>query len=167
MASGDNVVKIIDVMPTDADQATIDYRLGGSTPGEEVLVRDFDDTTIEYVDYKCYLDGYDGGGLTIVLPWSSEDQTSGNVKWDVAIRAIPDDAEDIDGGHAYQYNTVTDVAPSASGEVVYPTVTFTDGADMDSWADGEIAIVRVRRDTGVGGNMTNDAELWAMVGKET
>ena len=62
----------------------------------------------------------------------------------------------------------SDTAASASGELSYPTITFTDGADMDSWADGELAIVRVYRDHDHGDDgMTGDAELWDLLGKET
>jgi hypothetical protein len=165
MASGENVVKILKAMPPATLAATIDYRTGGSAPNEQYMVWDFDHTVVEYMDFLCFLDGYDGGGLTFTLPWSADGVAVGNVVWEIGIRAIPDDAEDVDGAHAYAYNAVTDTAPSVDGEVVYPTISFTDGVDMDSWADGELAIVRVRRN---GGTMNaNDAELWAVIGNET
>ena len=167
MASGEVVVQVIKVLPPGANYATLDVREGGSTPAEEVVVYDFDDTTIEYLDFLCYLAGYDGGGLTFTLPWSATSATSGTIQLEAAIRALPDDAEDIDAAHTYLFNFVVDTAPSASGEIVYPVIIFTDGADMDSWADGELAIVRVRRNTGGTDTMTGDAELWTPVGKET
>ena len=169
MASGDVVVCVLEVMLPGASAATADTRSGGSTPAEAVTVWDFDDTTAEYMDFKCVLDpGYDGGGLTFTLPWSASSATSGNCKWDLAIRRMQDDAEDIDESHSYQFNAATDTAPSASGEVVYPTIAFTDGADMDSWADGEVAIVRVHRDYDhEDDDMTGDAELWSLSGVET
>lgn len=161
MASGDAVVQVLDVMPTATVAATIDVRPGGSTPAENVLVYDFDDTTLEYMDFKCKLEGYSGGGLTFTVVWSATSATTGNCIWRIAIRRVQDDAEDIDTAHTYDYNSVTDAAPTASGEIVYPTITFTDGADMDSWAEGEIAIVRVNRNASDGGDtMTGDAELW-------
>lgn len=167
MASGDPVVQILDVMQPATLYATIDFRAGGSTPSESVMVWDFDDTTVEYLDFKCVLVGYDGGGLTFTLPWSATTATTNDVRWGIAIRRVQDDAEDIDASHTYVYNDATDdTAPSASGELSYPTLTFTDGADMDSWADGELAIVRVRR-TEATSDMTGDAELWGLIGKET
>jgi hypothetical protein len=39
---------------------------------------------------------------------------------------------------------------------------------MDSLADGEFFILRIRRDADNAGNtMTGDAELWSFIGKET
>jgi hypothetical protein len=169
MASGGNVGKILKAMPPDANAATIDFRSGGSTPGEQYMVWDFDHTTVEYMDFLCFLIGYDGGGLDVVIPWSADGTNAGNVIWSVAFRAIPDDTEDVDAVHAYAYNDVTDAAPSVDGEVVYPEISFTDGADMDSWADGELAIMRVRRRADQAGDTmnANDAQLWMPVIKET
>jgi len=162
MASGDAVVQVLKAMPPGATVATMDVRAGGSTPAESVLVWDFDDTIDEFMDFLCKLEGYAGGGLTFTLVWSATTATTNEVVWGIAIRAMPDDTEDIDGAHAYQYNYVTDTAPSASGEVSYPTVAFTDGADMDSWAEGELAIVRVTRDADNGDDdLVGDAELWS------
>lgn len=169
MASGDPVVKILSILPPGASMATPDTRAGGSTPAESVDVWDFDASAIEYLDFKCTLEGYDGGGLTFTLPWSASSATTNEVVWGIAIRRMDDDAEDIDASHTYVYNDATaDTAPSASGELSYPTIAFTDGADMDSWGNDEVAIVRVRRNaTDAGDDMTGDAELWGLLGSET
>jgi hypothetical protein len=169
MASGDIVGFILDVLPPATLFPQPYIRQGGSTPAERVLVYGFDAATIEYLDFKVQLQGYDGGGLTVVLPWSAASATTNSVQWGVAIRRVQDDAEDIDGSHTYDYNEVTDTCASASGELSYPTITFTNGADMDSWADGEIAIVRVRReaDDATNDTMTGDAELWGIILKES
>jgi hypothetical protein len=168
MASGDAVVQIIDVLPPTTLFATPDIRVGGSSPFEAVTVWDFDASIIEYMDFKCRLQGYSGGGLTFTLPWSASSATIGDTRWGIAIRRINDDAEDIDTAHTYDYNDIDDTTASASGEISYPTIAFTDGADMDSWADGEIAIVRVRRNaTHINNTMAGDAELWGLFGKET
>jgi len=168
MASGDTVVLILQETPPGSLNALNDFRPGGSTPAETVPVLDFDAATAWYYDFKCFLAGYDDGGLTFTLPWSASTATSGQTRWEIAIRRIEDDAEDIDSAHTYIYNGVSDTAPSASGEVSYPTIAFTDGPDMDDWEEGEMAIVRVRRDPDHGDdNMTGDAELWGLIGKET
>lgn len=169
MASGDPVCQIIKAMPPGTVYATEDSRPGGSTPAESVQVWDFDDTTAEYMDFLCVLRGYDGGGLTFSIPWSATSAVTGDVLWGIAIRRMVDEAEDIDAAHTYDFNNATaDTAPSASGELSYPTIAFTNGADMDSWAEGELAIVRVRRlPTDAADNMVGDAELWAVEGRET
>lgn len=169
MASGNNVVEVIKELPPGTLYAQQDVRVGGSTPAESAELFDFDAGTIEYVDFLCRLsEAYAGGGLTFTLPWSPSTATSGVCRWGIAIRCMVDDAEDIDASHTYDFNDVDDTAASVSGELSYPTVAFTDGADMDSWAAGELAIVRVRRNaTHANDTMTGDAELWAISGKET
>jgi len=168
MASGDPVVQVLRIMPPSASSATMDARAGGSTPAENVVVYDFDASSDEYLDVLCQLQGYDGGGLTFTLPWSASSATSGQVRWEVAIRRLNDDAEDVDAAHSYDYNGASDTAPSASGELSYPTIAFTDGADMDSWTDGELAIVRIHRDYDhADDGMTGDVELWGISGAES
>jgi len=156
-------------MPPAATYATIDTRTGGSTPAETVIVWDFDDSTIEYLDIKCRLFGYGAEtGLTFKVFWSATSATGGVCRWGAAIRAMPDDAEDIDVSHTYDFNDVDDTAPSASGELGYATITFTDGADMDALAEGEVFILRLRRNAShANDTMTGDAELWAIAGSET
>jgi hypothetical protein len=171
MASG-NIVGIIgDIVQPAATYATFDTRAGGSTPAEAVPVYDFDDTTEEYVDVYCRLEGYAGGGLTISWDWSATSATTGDVRWGAAIRRVADDAEDIDSAQTYDFNEATDTTASASGERSRVTITFTDGADMDSLADGESFILRVRREPGdAADGMTGDAEAWlswTLVIKET
>lgn len=168
MASGDQVVQIKSVMYPAANFAQLTVRAGGSTPAERLRVHAFDAATIEYLDFLCRLAGYAGGGLTFTLPWSAASATSGATRWGIAIRRVADDAEDVDGSHSYDYNDVDDTAASASGEISVPTITFTDGADMDSWAEGEWAIVRVRRNAShANDTMSGDAQLWDLVGAET
>ena len=168
MASGEPVVQVIREQGPNATFAPMVQRTGGSTPAEQALVWAFDAATIEYKDFLCQLRGYDAGGLTFLLPWSGATATTGVCRWGVAIRRFADDAEDVDAAHTYDYNDVDDTVASASGELSYPTVTFTEGADMDSWAEGELAIVRVRRNAShANDTMTGDAQLWDLSGTET
>jgi hypothetical protein len=169
MAANDNVVIVHKAMPTGTIYATDDVRVGGSTPAEGAHVWDFDASTIEYMDFLCELRGYEGGGITLTLPFSMSSATSGGIVLQAAVRRMENDAEDIDSSHSYDYNASgTITVPSASGEIKYPTVAFTDGADMDSWANGELAIVRVRRKTDdAGDDAAGDLELWSISGRET
>lgn len=148
--------------------ATFDTRAGGSTPAEAVSVLDYDDTTVEYTDWKVRMpDTYAGGDISIAIDWSATSATTGDVVWEAAIRAVPDDGEDIDGSHSYDYNAVTTTTASATGEIVTSTISFTSGADMDSWGAGETAIVRIRRNPGSGSDtMAGDAEFWEAYIKE-
>jgi len=113
------------------------------------------------MDWLCKLEGYGGGGLTFTRPYSMSSATSGQVRIELAIRRMNDDAEDIDAAHTYDYNGVSDTVPSAAGELSYPTVAFTDGADMDSLAEGELFILREYRDHDhAADTATGDMEAW-------
>lgn len=168
MASGKPVVEVINALPPGSSAATRDVRVGGSTPAESWEVFDFNDTTDEYMDFLCRLsEDYASGGLTFTLPWSST-ATTGVCRWGIAIRRVQDDAEDVDTSETYDFNEVDDTTASAAGELSYPTITFTDGADMNSWAAGELAMVRVYRNADHGNDtLSGDAELWGIFGKET
>lgn len=159
MASGD-LVALAHYIPVAANFAALDERSGGSTPAESIIVLDFDDTTVEYADFLCRLFNYAGGGLTITFDWSATSGVTNNVRWGAAIRRVQQDAEDIDASHTYSFNDASDqTTASASGEVVQASITFTDGVDMDSLANGESFILRIRR-TAATSNMTGDAEMW-------
>ncbi len=168
-ASAGGGIRVFQSMPTATLAATIDYRAGGSTPAEQFQVWDFDSSTVEYMDFKCFAESYGGGGFTITLPWSADGTATGAVIWSAAFRRIEDDTDDIDGSHTYVYNDVTDTAPTVDGEVVYPTITFTNGADSDSVAEGDMFILRIRRRADQGGDTmnSNDAELHLPSIKET
>jgi len=168
MASGQPVVIILDTLVPNANSPQLTIRTGGSTPAERVTLWAFDAATIEYIDFKCMLMGYGSGGLTFSHPWSGATATTGVARTGIAIRRMADDAEDIDTSKTYDYNDTDDTVASASGEESYPTTAFTDGADMDSWANGEIAIVRFRRNAShANDTMAGDLELWGLIGKET
>lgn len=168
MASGKPCLLIHNVQPPATLFAVPDVRAGGSTPAEQAPIFKFDAATIWYMDFYCQLVNYDGGGITFSLPWSAASATSGVTRWGVAIRRVADDAEDVDASHTYDYNDVDDTAASASGEISVPTIAFTSGADMDSWANGEFAVVRVRRNAAhANDTMTGNAELWGLACVET
>lgn len=171
MASGDTLLILTAqaATPPATTFATFDVLVGAATPTETVPVLDFDDTTDEHADFICELPrNYAGGGLTCVLKYAAAAAT-GNVKLDLAIRRVADDAEDIDTtAHSYDYNTVTATVASAIGEVDYATITFADGADMDSLAVGELFILRVRRDAdNVADTLVGDAMLISIEIRET
>lgn len=172
MASGELVVLVEQVMPPTASFAAFGTRIGGSTPAEQVPHWAFDAGADEYVDFYCTLLGYGGGGLTFTLTWMAASATTGGVLWAIGIRRRQDDADDLDAAHTYDYNEVRDACASAAGEESYMTITFTNGADMDSWANTEKAIVRVRRrgsdnTATTGDDMAGDAQLTGLIGKET
>ena len=139
---------------------------GTSSRNELFQIASFDDTKLEILDFMGVLPGhYTGGGLTCTIMFAHANNSSGPT-WELAFRAIPDDTEDLDTtAHTYDYNTVAAGVPSVVGEVGYDDVTFTDGADMDNLAAGELFNLRVRRDPATGG--AGDAQLISIYIKET
>lgn len=151
-------------MPPSSNYATLDTRNG-------YLVLDFDDTTDESAIFLGFMPrNYAGGGLTITVHWMATSATSGTISLDIQLMSITDDADDLDTKAFATANNANPTTASASGEVDYATVTFTDGADMDSIAAGEAFLIKVTRDadgTTSTDNMTGDMELLGVEIKET
>lgn len=158
MASGDPVGLIGWIGQPAANYATMDGRAGGSTPAEAQTVYDFDDTTTEYLDFYGRLVGYDGGGLTLSFHVQTTSAVTGDAQFGAAFRRR-DSADDIDASHTYDYNDCT--ATTVPGTCGYPlalSITFSNGSDMDSLADGEPFVLRIRRTVG-GDSVSGDVEL--------
>lgn len=141
---------------------------GTSSPAEIFRVWTFPDAAAAHLNFRFVLKGYGGGGLTVKLFWSAG-TASNNCVWQGAFVRIADDAKDMDTtAQVYDYNTVTAAAPSAIGELSYDTITFTNGSDMDSVADGEIFEFRLKRDPAhASDNLANTAYLWSILIYET
>jgi hypothetical protein len=150
--------------------ATLDTIAGTSTPAEAVPVLTYLDAAAAYMDFYCVMpSSYAGGGLTCTVYWSAATATN-NAIWQAALRAVPDDAEDLDTtAFAYDYNaSAASAAPSVVGETSEDNITFTNGADMDSVVAGNYFILRVLRDPAhASDNLANTAYLHAVYIKET
>ncbi len=158
MASGDTLVVFTALQnePPAANFATLDTR-------NSIPVLDFDDTTAETAEFSGVMPRHYAGttGITVTLGWMATDTTVTPhvVDWDVAFKSVSDDADDLDSKAYAAVNSNDDEQEaSASGEVKYSTITFTDGADMDSVAAGEYFRMKVTRDA-TNDTLTDDAEL--------
>lgn len=168
MPTGKICAAIIANMPASSANASLGALRGGTTIKEQIPTWDFDDTTVEYHDFLCEMESYDGGGLTITLKFGAA-AAANDVRWEAAIRRIGDDIEDVDTtNHTYAFNSVTALVPSVIGEIAYNDITFTDGADMDSVADKELFILRVRRlASDAADDLVGDAQLISVLIRET
>lgn len=161
------VVEIISVDCPADDAPTPGTRDGGSTPAERQAAYEFDTAIDTYLDHRCWLSGYAGGGLTFTVAWRADTATSGDVRLGLAIRRL-DTGEDYDVAHTFVFNSVDSTAPDAAGKTQYATITFTDGADMDSVVDGEVFILRfIREGTHVNDDMTGALQVLAILGEES
>lgn len=141
--------------------APIGFIDSASSPVDSFPYYEFGDSALAYVDLYCRLIGYQGGGLTVnfnLLRTSAA--AAAGYYFQAAIRRINNASENITSSHTYDYNSVTVTVPAgppAAGIPMAGTITFTDGADMDSLADGEAFVLRIRRDPTNGADNAGDA----------
>jgi len=143
--------------PPASAHATLDTR-------NDRIVLDFDDSTNESAIFAGILPAnYAGGGLTLDLHIAMTSATSGNVLMEAAIERINAAGQDLDsdGFAAAQASSATAV-PGTTGLIAIVTITFTDGAQMDSLAAGEAFRIKVTRDaTDASDTAAGDLELLA------
>lgn len=176
MASGENVLAACNVIPPPTSYAqpilVVGTGTGGSQPAENVIAFSFDDTAVEYMDFECRLgSNYAGGGLTLLIPFSSASATSGAAVMQAAIRRLQIGTTDFDtGAFTYAYQSDTQTVPGTAGVLTEAEISFANGSEMNSLAAGEPFIMRVRRNAGDGGDtLTGDAlvRFYQMALRET
>ncbi len=171
MASGSHVVQWqgpwVQTRQVAAQRGLI---LGTDTAVTNFETWDFDGTTIEYIQRLAVMNSlYAGGGLTWSIQWSPASDVVNTVRFGVAVRRL-DTAEDLDTtAHSWSYQEATGTPPAAVGQSSVTAVTMTSGAQMDSWAANELALIRIRRETTDAADTAtaSNLRLWAMWGRET
>ena len=128
----------------------------------------FDASTQELVYVADVLSSaYSGGGVTLTVIWTSASATSGDCFWAAEIerQAV---GHDILTDSFAGSQTVVATAPSAAGDLVYSTISFTHGAQMDSLAVDERFRVSLWRSAAHGSDtMAGDARLVHLLLTET
>lgn len=166
MASGDTLAIFTPLInePPAANFATLDTR-------NSIPVLDFDAAADETAQFTGVMPrNYGGGGVTVTVGWMASTATSGAISLDVAFKSVTDDADDLDTKAYAAPNNANPTAANVSGEVDYVEITFTDGADMDSVAAGEMFQLEITRDadgTTSTDDMAGDMELVFVEIKET
>jgi len=131
----------------------------------------FDASTDEFADFTGFMpENYGAGGLTATLCWSAgpSGATSGNVVWNLAFERLQDEVDNFDSDSIASVQAVTSAAPSTAGLIQYATISFTNGAQMDSVAAGEMFRMRLSRDAdNASDTMTGDAYFAFVNLKET
>ena len=142
MASGNTLVVFTPLQNESPASAFATFDTRNAVP-----VLDFDDTTDESAEFGGFMPRhYAGGGITVTVGWMATSAITGTISLDVAFKSVTDDADDLDTKAYAAANNANPTTASASGEVDYATITFTDGADMDSVAAGEYFRMIVTRD---------------------
>lgn len=166
MASG-NIISVFAPLANEPP-ATI-YATNDTRNSHPVL--DFDGAADEEAVWTGYLPAYyAGGGLTVDTWWAFTSATSGSLRVQAAVERMDVSSLDTDADSFAAFQSAGGTAPGTSGQVIKVTVTFTDGAQMDSVAVGELYRLKIRRDAdGTSGtdDIATDAELFMVVVKET
>ena len=163
MASGDTLLTFhpYNNEPPVANYATLDLR--NLHP-----VLDFDDTTNEFAVFSAIMPrNYAGGGITAYIHYSMETAEVDTVDWDLAFERIGDEQLDIDGDDFAAVRSADNTTvPGTTGLVDIVSIAFTNGAEMDSVAVGELFRIKINRDAS-SDDASDDAELHAVELKET
>lgn len=157
-------VEFLAAVPPATSGAPLNVAAGASTPAEQIPYYEFVNGSVTYRDFLCRLVGYNGGGLTLSGQVLRTTGGAGETYiLEAAIRRIVSGTEDLGASHTYDFNQVTVTIPAGPPNAGIPmavTIAFTDGADMDSLADGEFFVLRVRRN---GGTAADTARVLANI----
>lgn len=151
------------LIPTGSVSAALTTLAGSSIPAEVIPVIAFDDGTEEYIDFVGVMPpNYEAGAdITVRVRWGAAEAAPDVVEWEVSIRRVADDAEDLNStAHDYLESKAVFTAPSAAGETVSSFFTLWAGY-LDSIAAGEMFILRISRDESPssGTDVTGDAYI--------
>lgn len=143
MASGDSLLQF---RPQDNEPPATNYALQDKRNQHPILV--YDDTSNWDGVFTGIMPQHYAGitGITVYIHWSHVAIVN-DVDWDVAFERIGDQQQDMDAdGFAAANSVDNNTVPGNSGDVDIVSVAFTDGADMDSIAVGELFRMKVTRD---------------------
>lgn len=169
MASGDtlNTFYANNNEPPSANAATFDTRAGAADA--QLLVLDMDAAADESVEFSGYLHrGISATpAVTVRIGYLASTATSGNVVLHAQFKSVSDDVDDLDTKAFAAAQAVTTAAPSASGEVKYAEIPFTN-AQADGIDQSEGYRLRItRKGTDGSDDMAGDLEFWIADVRET
>lgn len=164
MASGDTLIVFTPRCnePPSSSAATPDVR-------NQHPVLDFDDTAQESAVFSAVLPRhYGGGGVTVYITgsWTSDTTDTHTTRLKVSFERIGDAQQDVDGDGFATGKDCTLAVPATSGLTDVGSVGFSDGAEMDQVAAGELFRLKLTLDAS-NSTHTGDFELHAVEIKET
>jgi len=113
------------------------------------------------------LRGYAGGGLTVKVHTALASATSGNIGISGAFERIGT-ALDLDADSFAAAQSLDDQAvPATSGLVMVSSIPFTDGAQIDSLAEGEAYRLKIAYPNATTSNAAGDRQVYAVTIEET
>ncbi|MEX0938692.1 MAG: hypothetical protein WDZ59_12600 [Pirellulales bacterium] len=164
MASGNTLVVFTPLHnePPASNYATLALR-------NERPILVFDKSTDQSAIFSAVLPRqYEGNGLTVLLVWASEDQTTNDVVWTGAFERIEDDTTGLDSDNFASAKSVAATTASVAGETKYSEIAFANGSEIANLAAGEAFRLKVTRDADHGSDlMDGNAQLLAVEVRET
>ncbi len=148
--------------PPSSNAATPDVRNGHP-------VLDFDDSTDESAVFTGWMPWhYGGGGITVyaVVSFAIDINAAHEGQLEISFERIGDGQQDLDTEGFAATRELTVGVSSVSGQTRVGSVAFSDGAEIDNIAAGELFRVKVRCDTS-DSTFTGDLELLALILRET
>ena len=164
MAAGNQLIDFFPQCnePPSANPATPDTR-------NEHPALDFDASTDEAAVFTGFMPWhYGGGGVTVyaVVSFESDTNTDHTGQLEISFERIGDGQQDLDSDGFAAAQDLTVTVPGTCGLTEVGSVAFSDGAEMDSIAAGELFRVKVNCDTS-DSDFTGDLELLRLVLRET
>ncbi len=166
MASGDSLAIFVALHnePPSANASIIDLR-------NQHPIMDYDAATDEEGVVSGVLPrNYGGGGITARVGWMASTATTGTCRLQGAFERHEEDVTDLDADSFASFQSAGEAPASASGEMQYTDIVFTDGGQIDSLAVGESYRFKYRRDAdGTSGtdDMAGDQEVKTIELRET
>jgi hypothetical protein len=133
-------------------------------------VCDFDPSTDEDLIFECFMPRYyNGGGVTLTLWCMMTSAVADEVIMMAAFERGNAGNHDMDADDfASAQSSAATTVHATSGQLFTVTITFTDGAQMDSVVAGDPFRLKITRDANAGGDdATGDLELWRWEMRET
>lgn len=154
MATGDSIGSLYLAKP-----ATTNGAVKAVTAGP-FPVWDFDDATSETLYFYGRVGTYNGSAaLRVILPWKFTTFVgSQTCQWEVSFGRVANDLDSIDSVVFAAAQTVLATEASATGELKYTSVAFTN-AQADGIQKGELFVLRVVRNAALGTASPGDSRL--------
>ncbi len=90
-------------------------------------------------------EAYAAAGVSVVIEFMVDNNTAGNIVIGFSFERLEVGVTDLDTDGFAAEKTVTIAVPGGSGQLVRATITFTDGAEMDSIVTADQMRLKLRR----------------------
>lgn len=154
MASGDTLIAITN--PHGYEPPATNFATVAERNNHKVLA--FNTDADKEAIFKLIMPrNYGGGGVTLFPHFSMDTATSGNVVLLIQFENIQDGAQDIDSDGFASGQSATIAVPGTAGNVESSnSITFTDGAQMDSVGAGGLFRIKITRQESLAGDTAGD-----------